>query len=160
MTNGPVQKDTSDGHTTRDETEPVVFPVCRRGCVGLGARAWVAGCGREAVLVGDEVEPVVFPVCRRGCVGLGARAWVAGRGREAVLVRDKVGPVSSPVRRRGRAAGVGGVAGPAGRGCDAPLGRTVGDNRRATLRRGAASLTETAGRAPMKRHGRRAGKGA
>ncbi|MFJ5726981.1 DUF6380 family protein [Streptomyces paradoxus] len=128
MTNRPVQGDTTDGHTARDEVEPVVFPVCRQGRVGLGARV--------------------------------RAARVAERGCDAVLVRDEVEPVSSPVRRRGRAAGAGDVAGPAGRGCDAPLGRTVGDNRRATLRRGAASLTETAGRAPIERHGRRARKGA
>ena len=128
MTNGPVQGDTSDRHTARDEIEPVVFPVCRRGRVGLGARV--------------------------------RAARVAERGGDALLGRDEAEPVSSPVRRGGRAAGVGGAAGTAGRGCDVPLGRTVGDNRRATLRRGAASLTETAGRAPIARHGRRARKGA
>ncbi|WDV57028.1 hypothetical protein PV963_38815 [Streptomyces coeruleorubidus] len=47
-----------------------------------------------------------------------------------------------------------------GRGCDAPLGQTVGDKRRATLRRGTASLTETVGRAPFEQYGRRAGEGA
>ncbi|MFE7901134.1 DUF6380 family protein [Streptomyces sp. NPDC057424] len=46
------------------------------------------------------------------------------------------------------------------RGHDAPLGQAVGANRRATLRRGAASLTETAGRAPFEQLGRRAGEGA
>ncbi|MFF5955425.1 DUF6380 family protein [Streptomyces luteogriseus] len=55
---------------------------------------------------------------------------------------------------------VGGAAREAGRGCDAPLGRAVGDNRRATLRRGAASLTETAGRAPFERHAPAMGEGA
>ncbi|MGI5366076.1 DUF6380 family protein [Streptomyces iakyrus] len=55
---------------------------------------------------------------------------------------------------------VGGEARAAGRGCDAPLGRAVGDNRRATLRRGAASLTETAGRAPFEQHAPAKGEGA
>ncbi|WP_234310674.1 MULTISPECIES: DUF6380 family protein [unclassified Streptomyces] len=41
-----------------------------------------------------------------------------------------------------------------------PFPGTVGEKRRATLRRGAASLTETAGRAPFEPHGRRAGEGA
>ncbi|MFF5979845.1 DUF6380 family protein [Streptomyces olindensis] len=36
----------------------------------------------------------------------------------------------------------------------------IGVKRRATLRRGPASLTETAGRVPFERHGRRAGEGA
>ncbi|MFH8656113.1 DUF6380 family protein [Streptomyces afghaniensis] len=43
---------------------------------------------------------------------------------------------------------------------DHPPGHTVGDKRRATLRRGAASLTETVGRAPFEQCGRRAGEGA
>ncbi|MFD6169368.1 DUF6380 family protein [Streptomyces coeruleorubidus] len=46
------------------------------------------------------------------------------------------------------------------RGHDAPLRQTVGDKRRATLRRGTASLTETVGRAPVEQDGRRAGEGA
>ncbi|MFH8496210.1 DUF6380 family protein [Streptomyces coeruleorubidus] len=46
------------------------------------------------------------------------------------------------------------------RGHDAPLRRTVGDKRRATLRRGTASLTETVGRAPFEQDGRCAGEGA
>ncbi|MGW6829714.1 DUF6380 family protein [Streptomyces massasporeus] len=41
-----------------------------------------------------------------------------------------------------------------------PVGRAVGDNRRATLRCGAASLTETAGRAPFERHASARGEGA
>ncbi|MFH9002510.1 DUF6380 family protein [Streptomyces afghaniensis] len=67
---------------------------------------------------------------------------------------------------RGRSlvgAGPGGLAGvnPAGRrGCDAPSGPAVGDNWWATLRRGAASLTETVGRAQFEQCGRRAGEGA
>ncbi|MEU4464706.1 DUF6380 family protein [Streptomyces sp. NPDC024017] len=60
----------------------------------------------------------------------------------------------------GTEAALGGVARMAGRGCDAPLGRAVGDNRRATLRREAASLTETAGRAPFEQHARAEGEGA
>ncbi|MFJ3617164.1 DUF6380 family protein [Streptomyces iakyrus] len=48
----------------------------------------------------------------------------------------------------------------AGRGCAAPRGRAVGDKRRATLRRGAASLTETAGRAPFEQHAPAMGEGA
>ncbi|WP_369075358.1 DUF6380 family protein [Streptomyces griseoloalbus] len=40
---------------------------------------------------------------------------------------------------------------------DTPL---PGEKRRATLRRDAASQTETAGRAPFKQHGVRAGEGA
>ncbi|MFD5837178.1 DUF6380 family protein [Streptomyces collinus] len=39
-------------------------------------------------------------------------------------------------------------------------GRAVGDNRRATLRCGAASLTETAGRAPFEQHAPAMGEGA
>ncbi|MFF5367328.1 DUF6380 family protein [Streptomyces sp. NPDC013187] len=35
----------------------------------------------------------------------------------------------------------------------------VGEMRRATLRPGAASLTETAGRAPLEQHARAAGEG-
>ncbi|WP_419249081.1 DUF6380 family protein [Streptomyces luteogriseus] len=78
----------------------------------------------------------------------------------------ETGPVPSPVRRRGRAAvGEARSAGSApasvaGRGHDAPHGHAVGDNRRATLRRGAASLTETAGRAPFERHALAMGEGA
>ncbi|MFI7014679.1 DUF6380 family protein [Streptomyces sp. NPDC050164] len=52
------------------------------------------------------------------------------------------------------------VASAGERGHDAPLGQTVGDKRRATLRRGTASLTETVGRAPFEQYGRRAGEGA
>ncbi|MFF5965328.1 DUF6380 family protein [Streptomyces collinus] len=59
----------------------------------------------------------------------------------------------------GTVAAVGGVARVAGRGCAAPLGRAVGDNRRATLRRGAASLTETAGRARFGQHAPALGEG-
>ncbi|MFI6805103.1 DUF6380 family protein [Streptomyces luteogriseus] len=44
-------------------------------------------------------------------------------------------------------------------GRDTSLGRAVGDNRRATLRRGAASLTETAGRAPFEQHAPAMGEG-
>ncbi|MFC9503195.1 DUF6380 family protein [Streptomyces sp. NPDC057002] len=39
-------------------------------------------------------------------------------------------------------------------------GAAIGRKRRATLRRGAASLTEMAGRASFEPHGRRAGEGA
>ncbi|MEU0117115.1 DUF6380 family protein [Streptomyces bobili] len=39
-------------------------------------------------------------------------------------------------------------------------GRTAGEKRHATLRRGAASLTATAGRAEFDRHGGRTGEGA
>ncbi|WP_374385356.1 DUF6380 family protein [Streptomyces sp. D2-8] len=39
-------------------------------------------------------------------------------------------------------------------------GAAVGEKRRATLRRGAASLTETAGRAAFEQHARAAGEGA
>jgi hypothetical protein len=60
----------------------------------------------------------------------------------------------------GTEAAVGGVTRVAGRGCDAPVGRAVGDNRRATLRRGAASLTETVGRAPFEQHAPAMGEGA
>ncbi|MFI9749223.1 DUF6380 family protein [Streptomyces collinus] len=60
----------------------------------------------------------------------------------------------------GTEAAVGGAAREAGRGCDAPPGRAVGDNRRATLRCGAASLTETAGRAPFEQHAPAMGEGA
>ncbi|MER7402884.1 DUF6380 family protein [Streptomyces sp. NPDC000070] len=42
----------------------------------------------------------------------------------------------------------------------APTGHTVGDKWRATLRRGAASLTEMVDRAPFEQYGRRAGEGA
>ncbi|GAA2315121.1 hypothetical protein GCM10010234_70610 [Streptomyces hawaiiensis] len=60
----------------------------------------------------------------------------------------------------GTEAAVGGVAREAEHGCGTPLGRAVGDNRRATLRPGSASLTETAGRAPFEQHARAAGEGA
>ncbi|MEU1055631.1 DUF6380 family protein [Streptomyces sp. NPDC005876] len=44
---------------------------------------------------------------------------------------------------------------------DTPVqGDATGETQRATPRRPAASLTETAGRAPLTRHGHRAGKGA
>ncbi|MEU0222290.1 DUF6380 family protein [Streptomyces sp. NPDC006265] len=59
----------------------------------------------------------------------------------------------------GTEAAVGGATRVAGRGCDAPLGRAVADNRRATLRRGAASLTETAGRAPFEQRAPALGEG-
>jgi hypothetical protein len=39
-------------------------------------------------------------------------------------------------------------------------GDATGEKRRATLHRPPASLTETADRAPLTHHGRRAGKGA
>ncbi|WP_372487581.1 DUF6380 family protein [Streptomyces lomondensis] len=52
------------------------------------------------------------------------------------------------------------MASAAGRGHDAPSGHAVGDKRRATLRRGLASLTETVGRAAFEEYGRRAGEGA
>ncbi|MFF9115185.1 DUF6380 family protein [Streptomyces massasporeus] len=73
----------------------------------------------------------------------------------------------APVRRRGRGAGVDGQPGhrphaisAAGRGHHAPPAQAVADNRRATLRRGAASLTETAGRAPFEQHASARGEGA
>ncbi|WP_373465045.1 DUF6380 family protein [Streptomyces luteogriseus] len=47
----------------------------------------------------------------------------------------------------------------AGRGHDAPRGHAVGDKWRATLRRGVASLTETAGRAPFEQHAPAVGEG-
>jgi hypothetical protein len=56
--------------------------------------------------------------------------------------------------------GLAGVTPSAERGHGASSGHTVGDKRRATLRRGAASLTETVGRASFERCGRRAGEGA
>ncbi|MFI2629446.1 DUF6380 family protein [Streptomyces collinus] len=59
----------------------------------------------------------------------------------------------------GTEAAVGGAAREAGRGCDVLPGR-AGDNRRATLRCGAASLTETAGRAPFEQHAPAMGEGA
>ncbi|MGK5691710.1 DUF6380 family protein [Streptomyces sp. URMC 128] len=70
----------------------------------------------------------------------------------------------SRARRRGSAGvGSGGLAcvPPAVEpGHGAPSGHTVADKRRATLRREAASLTETVGRASFEQYGRRAGKGA
>ena len=60
----------------------------------------------------------------------------------------------------GTEAAGGGAAREAGRGCDVLPGRAVGDNRRATLRCGAASLTETAGRAPFEQHAPAMGEGA
>ncbi|WP_373559359.1 DUF6380 family protein [Streptomyces sp. Ag82_G6-1] len=47
----------------------------------------------------------------------------------------------------------------AGRGHDAPRGHAVGDTWRATLRRADASLTETAGRAPLEQHAPAMGEG-
>ncbi|MFJ7175573.1 DUF6380 family protein [Streptomyces massasporeus] len=75
-------------------------------------------------------------------------------------------PVPSPLRRRWRAAAgdarpAGSAPAPvAGRGHDAPRGHTVGDKRRATLRRRAASLTETAGRAPFEQRASASGEDA
>ncbi|MFC8143320.1 DUF6380 family protein [Streptomyces paradoxus] len=137
MTNGPVQGDTTDDRTRS----------------GLCCRAAAESTLPRAPQARAEVEPVGFPVRRRG------RVWVAGHESDAEPARGKGEPVFSPVHLRGCAAAVGGVA-RVGRGCDAPPGRAVGDKRRATLRCGAASLTETTGRAPIERHGRRAGKGA
>ncbi|MEU3378686.1 DUF6380 family protein [Streptomyces caelestis] len=81
--------------------------------------------------------------------------------------RHEAEPVLSVVRRRGRVAVVGAGSGDSarvarvvGRGRDSSLGHAVGDKRWATLRRGTASLTEMAGRAPFEQCGRRAGEGA
>lgn len=162
MTNGPVQEDTSEAHPGR-------------AGAGLCRRAASQSTVPRAPQARHETEPVVFPSRRQGHVGVAGvgpgacvcAARVTERGCDAPQARHETEPVFSPVHRRGYAAVVG--VGPeacvcaaraAGRGHDVPLGQTVGDNRRATLRCWAASLTETAGRAPIERHGRRAGKGA
>ncbi|WP_451694266.1 DUF6380 family protein [Streptomyces swartbergensis] len=118
---------------------------------------------------------MLSPVRRRGSApvtgaGPGGPARVASsaeRGHDVPQACYETEPVLSPVRRRGSApvtgAGPGGparVASSAGHRHDAPTGHTVGDKRRATLRRGTASLTETVGRAPFERYGHRAGEGA
>ncbi|MET9684783.1 DUF6380 family protein [Streptomyces coeruleorubidus] len=147
MTNEPVQ-----GHAVAD-----------------GAHARGAGAGL------CETGPVLSSVRRRGSVavvgaGPGGSARVAPaaeRGHGASQVRHATEPVFSLARRRGCVvvvgAGPGGsarVASAAERGHDAPIGQTVGDKRRATLRCGTASLSETVGRAPFEQCGRRAGEGA
>jgi hypothetical protein len=121
-----------------------------------------------------ETEPVLSLARRRGRVavaGPGGSARVAPgaeRRYDASRAHHETEPVLSLARRRRRGAVV--SAGPDGsargssaateRGHDAPLRQTVGDKRRATLRRGTASLTETVGRAPFELDGRRAGEGA
>lgn len=86
--------------------------------------------------------------------------------RAAQACRDTE-PMRTPVLRRERAAVAGGRPGrrthtisPAGHGHDAPPGHTVADHRRATLRPGVASLTQTAGRAPFEHRDPAAGEGA
>ncbi|MFH9984920.1 DUF6380 family protein [Streptomyces luteogriseus] len=98
---------------------------------------------------------------------LGGRSAVRGTAPHVPQARPDTEPVHAPVRRRERGAGVDGQPGcrphaipAAGRGHHAPPAQAVADNRRATLRRGAASLTETAGRAPFGRHAPAMGEGA
>ncbi|MFD5157304.1 DUF6380 family protein [Streptomyces hawaiiensis] len=163
MTNEPVQRD-----TTGDLAHPA------RAGAGLYRRAAPESTLPRAPRARHEIEPVLSLVCRRGRAGVvgagpegSARvAGAAGRGHDALRACRVIEPVLSLVCRRGRAAG--GGAGPDGlarvprtaeRGHDSPLGRAVGDNRRATLRCWAASLTETAGRAPFEQHGPAAGEG-
>ncbi|MGW0861629.1 DUF6380 family protein [Streptomyces sp. NPDC002611] len=133
-----MREERGQGETTDDEAH-----ACRPASTGTPA------CARHA--------------CRGTRDGLGGFGVVARAPRACREVR----PGPSPRRRRGSAAvlgaGPGGRAGApaaAGRGYDAPLRPTVGDKRWATLRRGAASLTEMVGRASFEPHGRRAGEGA
>ncbi|MGA5200973.1 DUF6380 family protein [Streptomyces variegatus] len=156
MTHGPVQRD-----TTGDRTHP--------GRVGAGLCRTAASESAvpRAPRTCDEAEPVLSPVV--GAVP-GASVHVARaaeRGQDAPRARHEFEPVLSPARRRGRVEAVGAgpdgpvhVARTAGRDQGAPHGRAVGDNRRATLRCGAASLTETAGRAPFEQHAKAAGEDA
>ncbi|MEU5389953.1 DUF6380 family protein [Streptomyces tibetensis] len=98
---------------------------------------------------------------------LGGWSAVRGAAPRAPQACCDTEPVHAPVRRREQSAGVDGRPGcrahaksAAGRGHHAPPGQAVADNQRATLRAGAASLTETAGRAPFEQHARAAGEGA
>lgn len=153
MTNGPVQRD-----TTGDRTHPGRAGACL--CRTAASESAVPRAPRTC----DEAEPVLSPVV--GAVpGASVRvARAAERGQDAPRARHEIEPVLSPARRRGCAEAVaagqeGSVRVPraAGRDHGAPDGRAVGDNRRATLRCGAASLTETAGRAPFEQHAKAAG---
>jgi hypothetical protein len=153
VTNGPVQRD-----TTGDRTHP------GRAGAGLCRRAASESAVPRAPRTCDEAEPVLSPVV--GAVpGASVRvARAAERGQDAPRARHELEPALSPARRRGCAEAVvagqdGSVRVPraAGRNHGAPDGRAVGGNRRATLRCGAASLTETAGRAPFEQHAKAAG---
>ncbi|MFI6851210.1 DUF6380 family protein [Streptomyces sp. NPDC050416] len=128
---------TPHARQARHETEPTLSPARRRGSAPVAG----AGTGRSAR---------VTSVAERGC--------------DVRQSRHESEPVLSLVRRRRRVGvGSGGLAGvtpAAERGHGASSGHTVGDKRRATLRRGVASLTETVGRASFERYGRRAGEGA
>ncbi|WP_229864068.1 DUF6380 family protein [Streptomyces djakartensis] len=111
---------------------------------GLAVSGGVASCGL-AVSGGASACGLAVSGGVASCgsaVSGGASAW--GRCLRGAAGRP-------PVRDRGRKRFA--VA-------DIPLPGTAADKRRATLRRGAASLTETAGRAPFEKHGHRAGEGA
>jgi hypothetical protein len=110
---------------------------------------------------GDRTHP------GRAGAGLCRRAASESAVPHAPRARDEAEPVLSQARRRGHAPVVRAVPGAsvrvaraAGRDHAAPLGPAVGDNRWATLRCGAASLTETAGRAPFEQHAKAAGEDA
>ncbi|WP_086559198.1 DUF6380 family protein [Streptomyces africanus] len=175
MTNEPVREDATDirpagacarcqaapqstaphARQARHETVPVFSLARRQGSAGGGSGARVTpavgrGCGVPQACAGTE--PVLSPDrCGRvGAIGVAAPAPlrdrldvpVLGVTRPAGLRRDAL---PRPLQRREH---------------DALPGPAVGDKWRATLRRGAASLTETVGRAPFEQCGRRAGEGA
>nr|WP_307180055.1 DUF6380 family protein [Streptomyces africanus] len=166
----------------RHGTAPVFSPARRRGSVGGGS----GGCARVTPAVGrgcdapqacDGTEPM-FSLDRCGRVGVAEGAASAPlRDRLDVPVLDAARSAGRRLGRprrdalhvplhRGRSlvgSGSGGLAGvtpAARRGSDAPSSPAVGDKWWATLRRGAASLTETVGCPSFGPCGRRAGEGA
>jgi hypothetical protein len=177
VTNEPVQADPTGvgawAHA-RHQTELVFSPACRRrrvtvagtGSGGLTSVTPSAERGHDAPRARYEAEALPSSV-GAGPVGPARVTPAAERGHDVPQARHETGQVLSPAGRGRRVAVAGtGSGGPtpvtpsAEGGHDAPLAQTVGDKRRATLRCGTASLTETAGRAPFERYGRRAGEGA
>jgi hypothetical protein len=144
-------------------------PVQRRA-VADGPHARRAGavrCSRTAPEPAVPHAPQPCPETEPGSGGSGRVAPSAEPGHDALRARREAEPTHSAARRRRFVAVVG--AGPGGFarvasaaecGHNAPLGKAVGDKWWATLRRGAASLTETVGRVPFEQYGRRAGEGA
>ncbi|MGI5429979.1 DUF6380 family protein [Streptomyces sp. CA-179760] len=142
--------------------------TCREARYGPDTLCVVTACApdacREARCGPDSIG--VTACATRACREThdGSDFGVTARGPR---VCREVRPGASPRRRRGCAAVVGAgqgahAGGAAAAGCDydALVRPAVGDKRRATLRRVAASQTETAGPAPFPAHGRSAGEGA
>ncbi|MDQ1014740.1 DUF6380 family protein [Streptomyces afghaniensis] len=157
MTNEPVREDATDirpaGAGARCQAAPQsTTPRARQVCHGTEPMFSLDRCGRVGAIGGAAPAPLRVRL----------DVPVLGVTRPAGLRRDAL-----PRRLRlGRSlvdAGSGGLAGlapAARRGRGALPGPAVGDKRRATLRRGVASLTETVGRASFEQRGRRAGEGA